>query len=140
MLSLLVAPSAPQNVAAVHTTSSSITWTWDPPANHGNKVTYYQISYYLYYWLSNGATTNGTYYQMSELSGNSHYCFQARAVTGSGNYGYWSSWHCRTTLPASMPGTLDYISCIDIAFYHFGEFIVAFDIFTHSSIRTACLN
>ena len=102
MLLLLVAPSAPQNVAAVHATSSSITWTWDPPANHGNKVTYYR--------MPNGATTSGTYYQWSGLSGYTQYCFQAQAVTGSRNYGYWSSSHCHSTLPASMPGTLNYTS------------------------------
>ena len=100
---LLVAPSAPRNVAAVYATSSSITWTWDPPPNHGNKVTHYILAH-------NGASTNGTYYQWSGLSGNTRYCLQARAVTGSGNYGYWSSSHCHKTLPASMPGTLDYTS------------------------------
>ena len=99
MLPILVAPSAPQNVAAVNATSSSITWTWDPPANHGNKVTYYR--------MSNGATTNGTYYRMSGLSGYRQYRFRVRAVTGSGNSGNWSSWQYHRTLPAGMPGTLD---------------------------------
>ena len=102
MLSLLVAPSAPQNVAAVHTTSSSITWTWDPPANHGNKVTRYI--------LSNGASTSGTYYQMSGLSGYTQYGLSVRAVTGSGNSGNWSPRRYHRTLPAGMPGTLDYTS------------------------------
>ena len=102
MLLLLVAPSAPQNVAAVHATSSSITWTWDPPANHGNKVTYYN--------MSNGATTSGTNYQMSRLSGYTQYRFRVRAVTGSGKSGNWSPWQYHRTLPASMPGTLDYTS------------------------------
>ena len=99
---LLVAPSAPQNVAAVHATSSSISWTWDPPANHGNKVSYYR--------MSNGATTNGTYYQMSGLSANHQYSFRVQAVTGSGNSGSWSPGRYHRTLPAGMPGTLDYTS------------------------------
>ena len=100
MLPLLVAPSAPRNVAAGSATSSSITWRWDPPANHGNKVTYYR--------MSNGATirsTSGTYYQWSGLSGYSQYKFRVQAVTGSGNRGSWSSWRYYRTLPASMPGT-----------------------------------
>ena len=97
-----LAPSVPRNVAAVYATSSSITWTWDPPANHGNKVTHYQ--------MSNGATTSGTYYQMNGLTANHQYGLRVRAVTGSGNSGSWSSLRYYRTLPAGMPGTLDYTS------------------------------
>ena len=97
---LLVAPLPPQNVQAVYATSSSITWTWDPPSNHGNKVACYE--------LSNGISTTGTYYQWSGLSANTQYRFRIRAVTGSRNYGSWSSWTTHSTLPAGMPSTTVY--------------------------------
>ena len=107
-----LAPSAPQNVAAVYATSSSITWTWDPPANHGNKVTHYvgmlfRYNTYWYWYQMSNYETNGTYYQENGLSGNTRYRFRVQAVTGSGNSGSWSSWQYHRTLPAGMPGTLD---------------------------------
>ena len=114
MLPLLVAPSAPQNVAAVHATSSSITWTWDNPVNHSNKVTHYVgvLFRHTTYWFRWGEVniTTGTCYQWSGLSANTQYRFRVRAVTGSGNSGSWSSWQYHSTLPAGMPGTLDYTS------------------------------
>ena len=97
---LHVAPLPPQNVQAVYATSSSITWTWDPPANHGNKFTQYE--------LSNGLSTNGTYYQWSGLSANTWYRFRVRALTSSGNNGNWSPWNYHITLPAGMPSTTVY--------------------------------
>ena len=97
---VLVAPSAPLNVEAVAITSSSITWIWDKPTNHDNKVTQFQVSRY---WLWNTVNVmTGTYYKWTGLSANTQYRFRVRAVTGGGNYGRWSSWEYAYTLP---PGT-----------------------------------
>ena len=94
---LLVAPLSPQNVAPVNATSSSITWMWDKPPNHSNKVTLYHAQMYN---LDTVNVTTGTYYNWSGLSANTQYRFRVRAVTGSGNSGSWSSWNYHNTLPA----------------------------------------
>ena len=113
-----IAPSAPQNVAAVNVTSSSITWIWDQPTNHGNKVTHYHGQLQVFYRdVGNVNVTTGTYYQWSRLSANTQYRFRARAVTGSGIYGSWSNWKTQKTLPAGMPGTT--VHAILIAWLHF---------------------
>ena len=98
---LLVAPLSPQNVTAVNATSSSITWTWDKPPNHSNKITHYQAQ--MYTDLDTVNITTGTYYNWNGLSANTQYWFRVRAVTGSGNSGSWSSWTNYRTLPAGMP-------------------------------------
>ena len=101
-----VAPSAPLNVEAVAVTSSSITWIWDKPANHNNKVTHYQVY--------NGAVVNittGTYYKWTGLSANTQYSIRVRAVTGSGIDGSWSSWEYASTLP---PGMYCSVCCIAV--------------------------
>ena len=92
---ILVAPSAPLNVEAVAVTSSSITWIWDKPANHNNKVTHYQVS-------NRSVVTTGTYYKWTGLSANTWYRFRVQAVTGSGKYGSWSAWEYASTLPPGM--------------------------------------
>ena len=88
---LLVAPSAPQNVTAASATSSSITWTWNKPVNHSNKVTHYVgvLLWYNILWFRWGTVniTTGTCYQWSGLSANTLYRFRVRAVTGSGYSG-----------------------------------------------------
>lgn len=117
---LLVEPSAPQNVTATSATSSSITWTWNKPVNHGNKVTYYEgvLVRHNTSFKSKVNITTGTCYQWSGLSANTQYGFKVRAVTGSGNRGPWSSWIWSRTLPAGirMPITIHY-ACYHASVY-----------------------
>ena len=117
-----IAPSAPQNVAAVNVTSSSITWIWDQPTNHSNKVTHYHIQQrHWNTWLLvvKNTTYTGMHYQVNGLSANTQYRFRVQAVTGSGNYGSWSDWMSWSTQPAGMPSTTSTVhasiavSCID---------------------------
>ena len=101
---ILVAPSAPLNVEAVAITSSSITWIWDKPTNHSNRITHYQVYRYDHNAYSSGMVnvTTGTYYKWTGLSANTRYSIRVRAVTGSGKYSNWSSSKNASTLPPGM--------------------------------------
>ena len=135
---LLVVPLRPQNVAAVDATSSSITWTWDKPLNHSNKITHYQGEVDN---LGRVNVTTGTYYQWSGLLANTQYRFRVRAVTGSGNNGNWSLWTNYRTLPAGMPVVYATVaSCIDklMDFCHF-KFLTALTS-PHSSNQPKSVN